>query len=571
MKGIDLNPFFKDRLKELTDLNSLDTYRVRHHNVNTILREVRDFIVGWQNNRVKRIETVQLSIEEALSLMEKDEVLLYTDIGKANTIKKLKSFDSELSKLARDNKNKVSFTRIIFLLSDIISLNKEVYLENLLNAIESFLLSNVDVIDENFVPTVERLDGLVSSLARELIDSGYSKRGLFNIVRVYPRKINSIEVFRSFKKKLLVNRGSNHKVILALQGIPKGLVLSNFHQTIDKSIIPPQYHDARVDNFLAQKSKKSFFIHDCVASDGHTAVKKAKTKLSEEIDSINLYFSDLNVKIMPHAMVVGERDGRFNLLFLPTCFFLDDDSRDLAKANFFRKKTDNILNSQYVCDDLKDRLVSALRHLRIGNTDGEIEQRFINYWIALEYIFSSPMVEENTFERLKTNLSNILFVNYVRRNLVDLENKLTKEGLLLPGQHLDENNIDSFIQSTENVLLKYRLHKYKSHLFGTKEKRKEFVKKHIDNVTRHLSRIYHLRNELVHEAAIKQDIEDLTSNLRYYLILVVTKIVSFVNYAISTGRTDLTIEFFFYEMDSRRMLLEDDWSIESLVRKYPED
>ncbi len=243
----------------------------------------------------------------------------------------------------------------------------------------------------------------------------------------------------------------------------------------------------------------------------------------------------------------------------------------MAKSNIFRKKIDTILGCKYVEHDLKDRLVSALRHLRIGDRDGEIEQRFINYRIALEYIFSSPMVEENTFGRLKTNLSNILFINYVRRNFDDLENTLKKAGLISQGEALSDKNIDALIQSASNILLKYRLMKYKSCLFVHKDKRKNFVHNHMDNVNMHLSRIYHLRNELIHEAAIKQDIEDLTSNLRYYLILVITKMVSFFNYAIQDSKMDLSIEYFFYEMKKRRMIIEEDWSFDSLMRQFPYD
>ena len=36
-----------------------------------------------------------------------------------------------------------------------------------------------------------------------------------------------------------------------------------------------------------------------------------------------------------------------------------------------------------------------------------------------------------------------------------------------------------------------------------------------------------MRNELIHEAALKQDIEGATSNLRFYLVLVLNQLISF--------------------------------------------
>ena len=571
MKGIHLYSFFKDRLKELLHLNSLDSYRVRHHNVNTILNELRDFIIGWQNFTVKRAETVQLSLKEAIAILDKDEILCYPGIGKRSVIELLRKFDAELNS-SKGNRNTPACTQITYLLSELLTFNKDIYLGNLFDSIEKIFASDEEIADKDFYISVERLDDMTSSLARELLNIGYSKRGLYGIIKYYSKKPDTIDSFHAFKNCLLDERGRNHCVVLVVHGIPGNFVLSNFKSEMDVDPANEQFRSSpQFVNFASPQPKKRFYVHRCVASDGDSAIKEALTRLSADIDSINLYLSRLNIEIQPTALVVREKDKHHDAIFLPTRFFLDDDFQDMAKSNIFRKIIDTILGCKYVEHDLKDRLVSALRHLRIGDRDGEIEQRFINYRIALEYIFSSPMVEENTFGRLKTNLSNILFINYVRRNFDDLENTLKKAGLISQGEALSDKNIDALIQSASNILLKYRLMKYKSCLFVHKDKRKNFVHNHMDNVNMHLSRIYHLRNELIHEAAIKQDIEDLTSNLRYYLILVITKMVSFFNYAIQDSKMDLSIEYFFYEMKKRRMIIEEDWSFDSLMRQFPYD
>ena len=61
----------------------------------------------------------------------------------------------------------------------------------------------------------------------------------------------------------------------------------------------------------------------------------------------------------------------------------------------------------------------------------------------------------------------------------------------------------------------------------------------------HLIRIYHFRNMLIHEAAINQDIEGITSNLRYYLYFVIEQMILFY----TTTKMDklLSIDDFFYE------------------------
>jgi hypothetical protein len=43
----------------------------------------------------------------------------------------------------------------------------------------------------------------------------------------------------------------------------------------------------------------------------------------------------------------------------------------------------------------------------------------------------------------------------------------------------------------------------------------------------HLTRLYRLRNELIHDAAIIENIENLTGNLRYYLNFILNKLIEF--------------------------------------------
>ena len=297
-----------------------------------------------------------------------------------------------------------------------------------------------------------------------------------------------------------------------------------------------------------------------------------KKRLSEELDSLHVYLSHLNVECQATAIVIKQEKEGNTLQILPTKIFLDGVySQEVSKANKFRKKLADINASQNVSNDVRERLSSALRHIRIGNNDDEIEQRFINYWIALEYLFSSPRFEEVTFQRLNQNLTTILSVNYVKRNLLYLERSLIKAGFIDEKEHIIKENINDVIARTTNLLLKYRLLKFNQRLFGNDKDRKAYVMRHESNLHSHLSRIYHLRNELIHEAAINQDIEDLTSNLRYYLISVITRIIAFMeSYKSSTGNP-VTLEEFFYEMELRKITIEESWSMEDLMRTFPDD
>ncbi len=573
MKRFDFIQFFKDRFCELLKYNTLDSYRVRYHNVNTCLKELKQLVVGWQNFTIKRAETLQLCIRETISLIQNDEVLLYPSVSKDSLVKILKELDAKLKSGAENKRASLTFTHIVYLLSNIIDANAKCYLINLFDKIEEMISSDEEVEDGEFVPLVQKLDNLIGSLVRELLSRGFSKRGLFNILSGYKKTANSVEAFKDFRNGLLSNINLKYKVILCVRisEAPANFVLSNFLTELDRSIIPEKYqNNPQIKNLLESYQSKRFYIVECHASDGDSAIKQAKKQLSADLDSLYLYLSKTQIELLRQAIVIRYRPTYTDVIALPTKFFLDCNyTQELSKANQFRKELDKVRTGKYISVELKERLASSLRHLRIGDMDSEIEQRFINYWIGLEYIFSSPKVEDNTFIRLRSNLTTLLAVNYVKRNVRNLELELIKRRVISEDEHITDENIDALIFATDNILLKFRLSKFKSRLFGHKDKRKEYVEAHISNLNNHLSRIYHLRNELIHEAAINQDIEDLTSNLRYYLMTVITRIVAFLSSR--KFSKEVSIEEFFYEMEIRNMIIQDSWSLESLLLKYPED
>ena len=240
----------------------MDSYRVRHHNVNTILNELRDFIIGWQNYTVKRAETVQLSLKEAIAILDKDEILRYPGIGKRSVIELLRKFDAELNS-SKGNRNTPACTQITYLLSELLTFNKDIYLGNLFDSIEKIFASDEEIADKDFYISVERLDDMTSSLARELLNIGYSKRGLYSIIKYYSKKPDTIDSFHAFKNCLLDERGRNHCVVLVVHGIPGSFVLSNFKSEMDVDPANEQFRSSpQFVNFASPQPKKGFTYTD---------------------------------------------------------------------------------------------------------------------------------------------------------------------------------------------------------------------------------------------------------------------------------------------------------------------
>lgn len=208
------------------------------------------------------------------------------------------------------------------------------------------------------------------------------------------------------------------------------------------------------------------------------------------------------------------------------------------------EKLSQIEKSELVLGDVKDRITAALRHLRIGDGQVELEQQFINYWIALEFIFASSSSKDSTYSRIKENLVNILSACYVKRNILYLENWMKRDGMLE-----DEENLIKMINGDEKewtldkILLKFRFKNMKSHLHH-KDKIKKYIDNHETHLLQHISRIYRLRNELVHEAALKQDIENVASNLRFYLVFVLNQMIDYFSDKTANIKPKSMLQFF---------------------------
>ena len=60
MKSTELQLYFKERIIELLHKDTLDSHRVRTHNVYSLIKELYELITYWKNFQIKQFETVKL-------------------------------------------------------------------------------------------------------------------------------------------------------------------------------------------------------------------------------------------------------------------------------------------------------------------------------------------------------------------------------------------------------------------------------------------------------------------------------------------------------------------------------
>lgn len=541
-----IQDFFLRRMTEMMHKDTLDSYRVRANNALSILEELKDVLTGWKNGNVKRFSTVDYCLKECISLIDTDECLQYGSYSKELLKQDLDDYSKTQSKKEKLLVHETD--DLIYTLEDILNINKNSYFQSLFQKIRAFLFDDKEYVEANFLPTLNDFDTLLSAFGCELIRKGFSKKNLYSYFKSMKEENGQIsfeKVFSKMEDVLKAPKEISFNVIIKLS--------FDREKTAKKAIEEVDNIYARVpeeiQNYITKESSykrtnkfSGYFITEIKALDSSSASRKGYENFSELLDFNQVLLS--TVKFLDKALVISKSDGTVKS---EQYYILDNGGRYVRDSDAsLQKVLDELKEYNLLAKDVRDRVLSALRHLRIGDSQIEIEQQFINYWIALEFIFSSEERSESTFERIKKYLVQILGTCYIYRNFSYLRSWLIRIKRLSEDDDLFDKIIDdSIFDSLDDVLLVYRLKRMKSHL-QSKKNAKEYVKNHIKHLEQHIVRIYRLRNELVHEAAIKQDIMNVTSNLRFYLVFILNQLISFCIAESRRGNHVSMDRFFWY-------------------------
>lgn len=558
MNKSDIQSFFKRRMVELLDKHTLDSYRVRTNNSMTILKELRYVLVSWVDGNVKRFETVEFCINECKALINKDDFVAKSIIDKSVFIKSLDCYLAN-SKKKKDEPLVDETNKMIYWVDELYECNDNGYLLKLLDDIQSTVLDDQVINDDEFLPKLKKLDFTLSSFACELLRIGYSKVYLYKFFKALLTNKKGMafeDAIHGMCEKFANRQNSLFTVIIPLEFCTRSAAdtASSHLAELSREIPEILKNVEKVPNNIKKPTGNvRLFVSDIEALDAHSAAVIADEILQNILDSQQEDIRGL--KSPSGAVVFQECDGEY-VVMREQFYDLDTGGEFMREDEAsLHSKLKTIRNSSANDVDIKDRLFASLRHLRIGDAQTDIDQQFINYWIALEFIFASSSRNDNTYQRIKDHLVRIMTVCYVKRNLLYLKNWAVKTDLMRVEDNIvTKVNDDAFVESVPNILLRYRLKSMKANI-RQQESIKEYIKMHETNLLQHLSRIYRLRNELVHEAAIKQDIVNVTSNLRYYLVFVINQMVGFFSDSAFDLKQKSMLKFF-WTYEKYEMLIE---------------
>ena len=563
--------YFKQRMVELYDRNTLDTYAVRTCNTMSMLYEVKKILNGWLEGNVKRGETVGLCIDELVNLIHNDNWFDASVYDSTKLLTQLKSYANKVKQI-KDTKDKKEkdyndARYILYLVNQCISQNDKNYLTSLFDAIKSRLLTPNTFDEEDFSSTIGKLDTLLSLLATELLRRGYSKIFLYKYFTSIKRNLGNLpfgNVYAQLKNRLGNAKFYNDVVIIRLHF--KSKVIPQMINVVEE--VPADYQATMNDamkGFIKKSRGNRFYIVTVKAPDTNAALQKARLQLSQGLDR-----NDMGLLEIANKGIVAYKEN--NCWTFHWEEYYDLNKRTQNGGNIVNPLPDimrRIDSSKYISQDVKERLNTALRHLRVGDGQEEIEQRFLNYWIGLEFLFATPRSGDSTFSRLKEKFPQLKTLYYLKRNVSSLDKRLIGKGLIAQSASMGtitEAEMDTAYETATEELLKYRIKSMKSHLHD-REKVKDYLDNHMQNLKWHLSRIYHLRNELVHEAAIKQSIVGVTGNLRDYLVFMLNILLCHCDSPIASSLSNtITMDSFFWKNELLWQKLTPEYKKEEFMR-----
>lgn len=552
----ELIAFFKQRMVELYDRNTLDSYSVRTCNTMSIFCEMREIINGWIIGNVKRGETVGLCIDECLGLMDNEEWMDFSFYDKVKFKTYLEAYAKSVKQVkdTKDKKekdyNEAQYT--LHLVNLCISRNDKQYLSTLLAAVRVDLLTpKNDYNDNEFKTTIARLDNKLTRIGTELLRRGYSKSYLyqyFNAIKKNRGGVGFNSAYDQLQRKFSVAHQHTDVVIIRL------VFTTGNIPSMDNLVaaVPAEYlavMDNSMRGYSNGASNKRFYIVNVKAQDTNAALHKARLDLAQALDR-----NDMGAVIIEKRGIVAYKENGVWSVHWELYNQLERKPVRLANvANPLSSMMKRIDAASNISQEIKDRLNTALRHLRVGDGQEEMEQRFLNYWIGLEFIFATPRSGDSTFARLKEKFPRMKTLYYLKRNVGDLDAILRRKRLIGVAEsfgNTPEAGMDRIFNATTDVLLKYRITKMKEHLHDH-NKVKDYLKNHLKHLEWHLSRIYHLRNELVHEAAIRQNMDGVGNNLRSYLVFMLNLLLDYCKQQLvnQQGETVVMDNFFWnYEL-----------------------
>ncbi|MFV5698687.1 hypothetical protein EKL99_02050 [Flavobacterium sp. ZB4P23] len=531
-----LTKYFFSRCFELLNKKSFDTYRVSLHNPYTIFEELLISLSNYDKKRIKNYDPTITSIGKEIKIFLDIDIL--TEVFEFNTYTKQQVKDNIENKCIKGKEGENNRT-ISLMCKTLLEENKS-FTQKLFIRITELLLENVE---NNY----HKVDRFACWLISQLLYKGYSRKFISNSVRKANDLINSGETTEKTIEKLsqiFEKEPEKYGVIFKI----KSENILNFkfasQELIKIEELPQEFKGAKLINskFKILDEDEVYLKIEVNTHDFWSALKLAHKIICETIEINILHQTDNKITLENQALVFHDSTKRCRMEKLEDSLdgYYDYNEDEFSRFIFNYKNIESTT--------AREKLRSAIRFYKLGNDSIEMEHKILNYWIGFEQLFSAINSNEDSIKRIKNFYVALSCCYYLQRRVNYLlvladSKKYTKEDTKIELQDLKIGLMEKIKFEHQDPLLEKRLSRYIND-FNSNHKIKENIELHQKRLDLHLTRIYKIRNELVHEGKTSVDLNQLASHLRHYLLFSIEQITNELNENIILNQLDDVFIYF---------------------------
>ena len=502
--------YFFNKSMELLHRKSFDTYRVNLHNPYTIFVELNKSIEKYNKKRIKNFDpTITSIVQEATGFLQNcylDCVFSFGTFGRKQAVTIL----DNTTKSDKDGKK----NRTLSLLCKSIEVENKEFKKNLFVKIKSLLVTDDKA---NF----EQIDLYTSWLVTQLIHQGYSRKFIIDRIRkskTFLDNNSTIEIVFSKLNTVFDNNRDDYEAIFKIKPNSADTLLIASNQINELDAFPKEFENKRyISERFKEISEGEKYLSVIINSlDFWSALRTTYLLVTETVEINCLHDIDNKITLDKQALIIhcSSRSYRMESIEENLDGFYDYQESDFVRFVENFKALNGRSNVAY------EKIRSAIRFYKLGNDSQEIEHKILNYWIGFEQLFSAIDTEEDSINRMKSFFIAINAVYYWQRRTTYL---LNRAGVNYSFDNFTNSQLP--VDPHPNPQIQHRLEKYVVLLNDKKELRGS-IEKHIKRLNQHLTRIYRVRNELVHEGRTSVDLFLIAGHLRHYLLFSIEQITN---------------------------------------------
>jgi hypothetical protein len=464
------------------------------------------------------------------------------------------------------------------------------YFENVLSHYKAKNLEEI----ESYIgrgKNIKALYGLIDSLLSTLLDEGYSLDSLFLMCRniLIDNKTEPQPNFDQnfeFLKQTITGPPSNYKIIFKIEGFKNADYLPDSISGFEFSnnVVINNSGDVPA-GFLRANTNTLFASTQVEAHDGHAAGYKARYLLDEILDLFRYELQEGSLYISSRFVSIkNDRARMFKLIEN-----VPNPKPDITENQFqdFIRNVVNYLHLDGNPKHVKEKVRSTLRFYRMGRDSDQIENKFMNWWTALEHLVRTG-TPGSIFSHTQDQLVPVLTINYIPKMLRSYRDSLSFCEVLPRQETIAAYNISAYkdlslvdfykviSQPDEYLHIVGNLKSYPVLLFSfarfkkslsTPDMIKRLLLQHERKVKWHLNRIYRARCDLVHSAVSIISINMLCANLELYLKTCFSTILRFISES-SKSLTFLEIYDFLHHCRHEIQVALDEGSTDNFLESF---